>query len=93
MKIKRFKEFNETLLSDTRYNDVLKKDIEDDDTLREYCPCEEVNSCDCDGDCNCDFCNLYNKDNPEKDYLMHEPQNTHNSLTGRTDMGGLVGSS
>jgi len=86
MRILNFHKFQESLLSDTRYNDLLKQYIEDDDNLREYCPCEESNSCNCNGDCNCEFCKKYNQESIDKDYTVYEPTNFDNSLTGMTNI-------
>lgn len=87
MRILNFIKFQESLLSDTRYNDILRQDIEDDDSLREYCFCEESNSCKCDGLCDCDFCKMYNKESGEKDYTLYEPSSFINSIgSGKTNL-------
>lgn len=61
--IKKFYEFikEDDQPSDSLYDEILFRDIEQDDDLREYCPCEEDNICSCDGMCDCEFCDLYRK--------------------------------
>lgn len=71
--IKKFQEFikeNVDELSDSLYDDILSRDIEQDDDLREYCPCEEGNTCNCDGMCDCKFCELYRKKMQHHDILI-----------------------
>ncbi|CAG7580408.1 MAG: hypothetical protein SLAVMIC_00400 [uncultured marine phage] len=76
---------NQEVLSDTRWNDIATQEIQDDDNLREYCPCEKENSCNCEGKCDCKFCKNYNIED-EETHIIYEPGNStfYNTLSGKT---------